>query len=413
MIPLDSIHAAEKKIRTLFDPTPLEYSKRLSKLYNAEIYLKREDLTPVRSYKIRGAYNCMSGLSEDEKKRGIVAASAGNHAQWVAYSAAKLGIYGKIFMPRLTPEQKVYKTKQFGGEYIEVILIGDTFDDAFRESKKYEESSGSVFVHPFDDECVIAGQGSIWLEIYEWLGDMSPDIILCPIWGGGLVSGLISAFHGLGADTRIIWVEPEWAPSMLRSLEAHENIALDKIETFVDGASVKRVGERNFAIAKAYDLEVLTVHENAVCTTMLEFLHEEGIVTEPAGALAATALHKVKHEIVWKKVVVVLSGSNFDFERLHEVKERSLKHEGRKRYLLITFPQRPGALKEFINLLWPDDDIARFEYLKKWSKGKAPALIGIETSDPANFTHLFAELERHDMSYEDITNNQIFYDLLI
>lgn len=412
-IPLSEIRDAEKNVRNLFDPTPLEYSKRLSKIYNAEIYIKREDLTPVRSYKIRGAYNCMSSLTEDEKKCGIVAASAGNHAQGVAYSAAKLGIHGKIYMPRLTPEQKVYKTKQFGGEFIEVVLIGDTFDDAFREAKKYEESSGSVFIHPFDDDRIIAWQGSVGLEIYEWLGKIAPDIILCPIGGWGLISGVISTFHGLWSDTRIIGVEPEWAPSMIRSLEAHENITLDKIETFIDGASVKRVGDRNFRIAKEYDLEVFTVHENAVCTTMLEFLREEGIVTEPAGALAASALNKVKHEIVWKKVVVVLSGSNFDFERLPEVKERSLKHEGRKRYLLITFPQRPGALKEFINLLGPDDDIARFEYLKKWNKEKAPALIGIETSDSSNFSHLFAELERHAIPYEDITSNQVFYDLLI
>lgn len=412
-IPFDHIKAAEKNIRTLFDPTPLDYNKRLSDLYHAEIYIKREDLTPVRSYKIRGAYTCMASLTETEKTKGIVAASAGNHAQWVAYSAAKLRIHGKIFMPRLTPEQKIYKTKKFGGEYIEVILTGDTFDDAYREAKKYEEQTGAIFVHPFDDTRIIAGQWTVGLEIFEWLGDSAPDMIFCPIGGGGLVSGMISAFASLDTETRIIWVEPEWAPSMMKSLEAHENTSLEKIETFVDGASVKRVWDLTYTIAEEYDLEVCTVHENAVCTTMLEFLREEWIVTEPAGVLAATALREFRHEIVGKKIVLILSGSNFDFERLPEVKERSLKHEGKKRYFLVTFPQRPGALKEFIHLLGPDDDITRFEYLKKWNKEKAPALIGIETLHRANFTHLFAELDRHAIPYQDITNNQIFYDMLI
>ena len=412
-IPLEHIQKAKTHIRSLFDPTPLEYSPRLSKLYDAEIFIKREDLTPVRSYKIRGAYNCMSTLSEGERARGIVCASAGNHAQWVAYSADKLGIHGKIFMPLLTPEQKVYKTKKFGGEYIEVILFGDTFDDAYAESKKYEASSWAVFIHPFDDDRIIAGQWTVGLEMYEQMGSKAPDIIICPIGGGGLIGGVISVFQNLAPQTWIVGVEPEWAPSMQKSLEMHENTTLDKIDTFVDGASVKRVGNSNFRIAKEYDLQVLTVHEDAICTTMLEFLREEGIVSEPAGALATTALSKLKHEIRGKTVVVVLSGSNFDFERLPEVKERSLKHEGRKRYLVVTFPQRPGALMEFMELMSPDDDITRFEYLKKGNKERAPALIGIETKDSANFVHLFASLDSHGIQYVDITNNQTFYDLLV
>jgi threonine dehydratase len=411
MIPLTEIQSAQNRIRELFSATPLEYNKRLSDHYKAEIYLKREDLTPVRSYKIRGAYNCMSQLTSTEKSHGIVAASAGNHAQWVAYSAAKLQIHGKIFMPRLTPEQKVYKTKQFWGEFIEVILIGDTFDDAFREAKKYEQSSGAVFIHPFDDDRIIAGQGTVGLEIRDVFWDTQPDIILCPVGGGGLISGMISVFSS--GNSRIFGIEPTGAPSMIRSLEAKENITLDTIETFVDGASVKRVGDRAFRIASDYDLDMISVHENAVCTTMLEYLREEWIVTEPAGALATAALQKIRHDIVGKRVVVILSGSNFDFERINEVKERSLKHEGKKRYLLIKFPQRPGALKEFIWLLWPDDDIVRFEYLKKSNKERAPALIGIETNDPSNFTHLFAQMETLGISFQDITNNPIFYDLLV
>ncbi|MDD2870693.1 MAG: threonine ammonia-lyase IlvA [Candidatus Gracilibacteria bacterium] len=411
-IKLKNIIKAKHDFGHFINTTPLVYSERLSKKYEANIYLKREDLQPVRSYKIRGAFNLINSLNEKEKNAGVVCASAGNHAQGVAITCNHLKIKGTIFMPVTTPEQKVYKTKQFGGKYIEVILIGDTFDEAFKASKEFEEKNNSTFVHPFDDERIITGQATIGLEIYDEM-EIDPDYIICPIGGGGVVSGIISITKDLDKKTKVIGVEPEGALSMKKSLEKGKNTQLEKINIFIDGASVARVGDKTFQIAKDYDLKVISCPENRVCSTILEYLKEDGIVVEPAGALSTDALKDLKKEIKGKNVVLIISGGNFDFERLQEVKERSMKYEGLKRYFIVSFPQRPGALKDFLGCLGPNDDIARFEYLKKSNKNTAPVFIGIETDSKENWSKITSDMEKLGFKYHDVTNDELYFDLLV
>jgi len=390
--------------------TPLTYSPRLSKKYDAKIYLKKENEQEVRSYKVRWAFNLINSLSEKEKKAWIVCASAWNHAQWVAITCHHLKIKGTIYMPITTPEQKVYKTKQFWWKYIDVVLYWDTFDEAYNESKKFEKKSKTTFVHPFDDKRIITWQATIWLEIYD---SIDPDFIICPIWGWWLVSGIISITTELGKKTKIIGVEPAWAAAMKLSLEKWKNTSLNEIDTFVDGASVKKVWDITFKIAKEYKLPVMTCPENRVCSTMLEYLKEDGMVVEPAWALSTDALKDMKKEIKWKEVVIIISGSNFDFERIQEVKERKMKFEQLKRYFVVTFPQRPGALKDFLSCLWKHDDIARFEYLKKSNKNRAPAFIGIETDAPKNWERITKNMDALWFKYHDVTNDELYFDLLI
>lgn len=411
-ISLEKILKAKHSFWSFIKTTPLEYSARLSKKYNASIYLKREDLQPIRSYKIRGAFNLINSLSEQERKAWVVCASAWNHAQWVAITCEYLKIKWTIFMPITTPEQKVYKTKQFWGDYIDIVLIWDTFDEAFLESKKFEKEKWATFVHPFDDLRIIEWQATIWLEIYEQI-NKKIDYIICPIWWWWVVSWLISASKELKKDTKIIWVEPAWAPSMKESLRTWENVALEKIDIFVDWASVKKVWENTFSIAKSYNLEVIACPENRICSTILEYLKEDGIIVEPAWALSTDALKDLKDKIVWKTVVVIISWWNFDFERLPEVKERSMKFEWIKRYFIISFPQRPWALKDFLNCLWEWDDIARFEYLKKSNKNRAPVLIWIETSNRENWEKITEKMLNLGFKYQDITNDELYFDLLI
>ena len=390
--------------------TPLTYSPRLSKKYDAKIYLKKENEQEVRSYKVRWAFNLINSLSEKEKKAWIVCASAWNHAQWVAITCHHLKIKGTIYMPITTPEQKVYKTKQFWWKYIDVVLYWDTFDEAYNESKKFEKKSKTTFFHPFDDKRIITWQATIWLEIYD---SIDPDFIICPIWGWWLVSGIISITTELGKKTKIIGVEPAWAAAMKLSLEKWKNTSLNEIDTFVDGASVKKVWDITFKIAKEYKLPVMTCPENRVCSTMLEYLKEDGMVVEPAWALSTDALKDMKKEIKWKEVVIIISGSNFDFERIQEVKERKMKFEQLKRYFVVTFPQRPGALKDFLSCLWKHDDIARFEYLKKSNKNRAPAFIGIETDAPKNWERITKNMDALWFKYHDVTNDELYFDLLI
>jgi len=411
MITLENITAAKYRFGKVVKDTPLLYSERLSKKYEADIYLKREDLQKVRSYKIRGAYNLISSLTGEEKSKWVVCASAGNHAQGFALTCSELKIHGVVYMPITTPEQKVYKTRQFGGKYIEVELIWDTFDQALAAARKYEQEHGASFVHPFDDERIITGQATMGLEIYEKLAD--PDMIICPIGWGGVISWIISARNVLGKNTEIIGVEPEWAASMKTSLERGENTTLETIDTFVDGAAVARVGENNFNICRDDKVQVITCPENRICSTILEFLREDGIVLEPAGAMESDALKSLWSQLKWKKVVVIVSGGNLDFERLPEIKERSLRYEGKKRYYLVKFPQRPGALKAFLEFLGPDDDIARFEYMKKSNRNTAPVLIGIEALGNDNFAAIEKNMKAGRFSFENITNNDMYFNLLV
>ena len=411
MVTLENITTAKYRFGKVVKNSPLMLSERLSKKYNADIYLKREDLQKVRSYKIRWAYNLISSLSESEKSKWVVCASAGNHAQGFALTCSELKISGKVYMPITTPEQKVYKTRQFGGDYVEIELIWDTFDSALIAAKKYEKQTWATFVHPFDDERIITGQATIWLEIYDELENI--DMIVAPIWGGWVISWLITARNTLNKKTEIIGVEPSGAASMKISLERWENTTLENIDTFVDGAAVARVWEETFKICRENDIEVIDCPENRVCSTILEFLREDGIVLEPAGAIESDALKSLWSRLKWKKVVVIVSWWNLDFERLPEIKERSLRYEWKKRYYLVKFPQRPGALKDFLEFLGPDDDIARFEYMKKSNRNTAPVLIGIEALGNDNFENIEFSMRAWWFSYENITNNDMYFNLLV
>jgi len=409
-ITLKSIREAKENFGDFINTSPLEYSDRLSQEYQAEIYLKREDLQSVRSYKIRWAFNKINSLSKKEKKAGVVCASAGNHAQWVAITCAELKIKGTIYMPVTTPEQKVYKTKKFGGEFVDVVLVWDTFDDALKASFDFQEKTWATFVHPFDDYKTIEWQSTVSLEIFE---KIIPDYIICPIGWGWFISGQIVAKNYLNPETKIIGAEPVWASWMKKSLENWKNTTLKNIDIFIDWAAVWREWEIPFEICKSENIEIIECPENRVCTTILDYLKEDWIVVEPAGALTTDALKDLKETIKWKKVVVVISGSNFDFERLPEVKERSLKFEWLKKYYLINFPQRPWALKDFLACLWEEDDIERFEYLKKSAKNTAPVFIWLKTNNPENWEKIEEKMTNLWFKYNDVTNNEMYFNLLV
>lgn len=378
IIKLEDILAAYERIRPVIVETPLVLNLRLSDRYKAHIYLKREDLQVVRSYKIRGAYNLISSLSAAEQASGVVAASAGNHAQGVALSCSLLGVYGRIFMPRNTPRQKIERVKVFGGKYVELEIDGDTFDEASMLAKEYAHMHQVVFVPPFDDVRTIAGQATVAHEIWNQLG-RSPDVVIAPIGGGGLISGIASYAQGMKAETIIIGAQPKGAPSMHEALLQNKVVTTASIDTFVDGAAVKTPGTITFEIVREFVKSVLLVPEGKICTEMIRLYQSDGIIAEPAGALAVAALDEVSVDIVGKKVVVVLSGGNNDIARYAEVIERSLIFEGLKHYFIINFPQRPGALRRFLDsVLGENADITRFEYLKRSNQDFGPALVGLE-----------------------------------
>ncbi|HJW17587.1 MAG TPA: threonine ammonia-lyase, partial [Flavisolibacter sp.] len=355
---------ASERLRPVVVKTPLAFSRSLSKKYGANIYLKREDLQIVRSYKLRGAYNMLSTLPKEKLEKGVVCASAGNHAQGFAYSCKKLGVMGVVFMPIITPLQKVQQTRFFGENYIDIKLIGDTFDDCAIAAKAFTEANELTFIPPFDDYKIIEGQGTVGVEILEELPDI--DYLFVPVGGGGLCSGVGSYFKTFSPDTKLIGVEPEGAPSMKQALINGSPVTLEDIDRFVDGAAVKRVGTITFSICKDVLHRMHTVAEGKVCSTILKLYNEDAIVVEPAGALSIAALDDFSGQIKGKNVVCIISGSNNDIDRMQEIKERSLQYEGLKHYFLIRFAQRPGALKEFVNfVLGPNDDITRFEYMQK------------------------------------------------
>lgn len=394
-------------MRDVFPPTPLQKNIHLSERFEAEIYLKREDLSPVRSYKIRGAYNAMRKQPDQAL---FVCASAGNHAQGVAYMCRHMGKRGVIFMPVTTPQQKIQKTRMFGGDNVEVHLVGDYFDDTLAAAQDWCAREGGHFLSPFDDDDVIEGQASIAVEIENQLGRV-PDHVILPVGGGGMSAGVTNWF---GDRVHSLYVEPAGGACLRAALTAGKPVALDYVDTFVDGAAVGRLGARPFEALKHVPLpDVLAISEDRVCATMIEMLNVEGIVLEPAGALAVEALGDVRSWIRGKTVVCLTSGGNFDFERLPEVKERALRYSGIKKYFLLRLPQRPGALKDFLAILGPEDDIARFEYLKKSARNFGSVLIGIETKKPENFADLFDRLEAAGMAYTDITNDETLAQFLI
>ena len=401
---------ATKRMRELFPETPLQLNDHLSHIYGAEIWLKREDLSPVRSYKLRGAYNAMG---KQKNKHVFVCASAGNHAQGVAFECRHMQKKGIVFMPVTTPQQKINKTKMFGGEWVEVRLVGDYFDDTLRASQQYCEEVGGHFLSPFDDKDVIEGQATVTYEILNQLG-RAPDILIVPVGGGGLSASARRLLAELAPETDIYFVEPSGGMSLAAAVAANEPTTIENVNTFVDGAAVARIGKHTFVELKGIPADhVLAISEDRVCTTILEMLNIEGIVLEPAGALALDALKDLKAEISGKTVVCVSSGGNFDFERLPEVKERAQRYSGVKKYFILRLPQRPGALKEFLGLLGPDDDISRFEYLKKSARNFGTVLLGLETTTPENFASLSERLENAGMSIRDITDDEAMVDLII
>lgn len=394
-------------MRAVFPRTPLLRNAHLSERFGADIWLKREDLSPVRSYKLRGAFNAMRKTPDAGL---IVCASAGNHAQGVAFMCRHFGKKGVIFMPVTTPQQKIQKTAMFGGDNVEIRLIGDYFDDCLRAAQAFCDENGGRFLSPFDDEDVIEGQASVAVEIAEQLGTL-PDHLVIPVGGGGLGAGVLSYF---GTGPQYTFVEPTGGACLRAALVAGHPVTLDKVNTFADGAAVARIGARTFARLSGVGLaNTLTIDEDRVCTTMLEMLNVEGIVLEPAGALSVDALKDMGHGIRGRQVVCITSGGNFDFERLPEVKERAQRYSGVKKYFILRLPQRPGALKDFLSYLGPDDDIARFEYLKKSARNFGSVLIGIETRAPENFLKLFAQLDANGFAYQDITDDEVLSQFLI
>lgn len=412
-VSVQNIQEAAHVLKDVAMRTPLMFNHQLSEQTGAKIWLKREDLQNVRSYKIRGAYHKIESLSAEELQHGIVCASAGNHAQGVAFACAKKQIKGTIFMPVPTPEQKVKQVKMFGKKFVDVRLVGDTFDDSFEQAMTFCDEKKAAFIPPFDDPKIIEGQGTVGKEILED-SEEPIDYIILPVGGGGLSSGIGSYFSVLSPSTKIIGVEPAGAPAMKESLEKGELITLEKIDKFVDGASVKRVGEHTFNICKEVLEKVITVPEGKVCSTILELYNEQAIVAEPAGALSVAALDFLKDEIKGKNVVCVVSGSNNDITRTAEIKERSMLYEGLKHYFIVDFPQRAGALREFLDkVLGPDDDIAHFEYSKKTSREQGPALIGIEIKQREDFEPLVNRMESANINYEYVNDQPHLFRFLI
>jgi threonine dehydratase len=411
------VEKAAAAMREIFPATPLQLNDHLSARFGASVFLKREDLSPVRSYKIRGAFNFFrKALGAGAAGKTFVCASAGNHAQGFAFVCRHFGVPGVVFMPVTTPQQKIDKTRMFGGEFITIRLIGDIFDHCYQAARDHVEAIAGIMVPPFDHADIIEGQATVAAEIAEQLPDGAvPDLVVLPVGGGGLAAGVTGYLGDSLSTDRFVFCEPVGAPSLRRSLEAGSVITLDQVDNFVDGAAVARIGDLNFAALRAYSPEqVMLLAENAICLTITEMLNVEGVVLEPAGALAITALEALDRErIEGKTVVAVVSGGNFDFERLPDVKERAMRHAGLKKYFILRMAQRPGALRDFLNLLGDEDDIARFEYLKKSARNFGSVLIGIETKHAENFPILTQRFDAAGLRYQDITENEILANLVI
>ncbi|MBD2756975.1 threonine ammonia-lyase [Spirosoma validum] len=409
---LDNIYLAAERLQGIAVHTPLQENINLSDRYGANIYLKREDLQVVRSYKIRGAYNKMANLSAEALAKGVVCASAGNHAQGVAYACRKMAVHGTIFMPSTTPNQKIKQVKLFGKEFVDVVLTGDTFDDAFYAAIEFVQTHDSIFVHPFDDLQVMEGQGTVGLEIFKD-SNVKIDYLLMAIGGGGLAAGVSTVFKQLSPRTKLIGVEPLGSPSMKVSIDEGHVVALDKIDKFVDGAAVKRPGDTTFEVCRQNLDRVLLIPEGKVCTTILKLYDEDAIVAEPAGALTIAALDLLKDEIRGKNVVCLVSGGNNDITRTEEIKERSLLYEGLKHYFIIRFPQRAGAFRDFLNVLGPNDDISRFEYVKKTNRETGPAVVGIELKHREDFEPLIQRMNAQSIVYEYLNDQPDLFQFLV
>lgn len=403
---------ATERLKGIVTKTPLQYNHNLSKQYQCNVYLKREDLQVVRSYKLRGAFNMMQSLAPEELQKGVVCASAGNHAQGVAYSCRRLNVKGVIFMPRITPKQKIDQTKMFGEANIEIILTGDTFDDCAAAAKVYTEEKGMVLIPPFDHERIIEGQGTVGIEIWNDLKKI--DHIIIPNGGGGLCAGVSTYIKSVSPGTKVTGAEPEGAPSMTMAFKHGGPVEVKSIDRFVDGAAVKKVGMLTYELCKAHLDEICLVPEGKICTTILQLYNKDAIVAEPAGALSIAALDFMQEAIKGKNVVCIVSGSNNDIDRMQEIKERSLQYEGLKHYFLVNFAQRPGALKEFVNhVLGPGDDITRFEYMQKTNKESGPALIGIELKNREDYPPLIRNLEKMQIEFTELNKDNTLFSYLV
>jgi threonine dehydratase len=410
---LEGVYLAAERLRNVAVKTPLARNKNLSERYGANIYLKREDLQVVRSYKIRGAYNKMAAMGKEALAQGVVCASAGNHAQGVAYACHQMGVKGHIFMPSTTPAQKVKQVKMFGKDGVEIVLSGDTFDDSYHAATLFSEQQGTVFVHPFDDPLVMEGQGTVGLEIFKEM-DVKVDYLLFAIGGGGLASGVSTVFKALSPATKLIGVEPMGSPTLKTAVDKGEVTTLEHIDKFVDGAAVRRAGELTFQIVKENLTDIVLVPEGKVCSTILQLYNEEAIVAEPAGALSVSALDLLADEIKGKNVVCIIGGGNNDITRTEEIRERSMIFEGLKHYFIVRFPQRSGALNEFLSqVLGPTVDIVFFEYSKKTAREKGPALIGVEISKKEDFEPMLQRMKEHKVQYTYINDQPDLFEFLI
>lgn len=411
---LDNIYLAAERLQGVAVHTPLMHNLNLSERYGANIYLKREDLQVVRSYKIRGAFNKMAALPKEQLEKGVVCASAGNHAQGLAYACRKLQVKGTIFMPTTTPAQKIKQVGMFGKEFVKIELVGDTYDDAYYAAKKYCEEQNATFVHPFDDLQVMEGQGTVGLEIFKD-SNFKIDYLVFAIGGGGLASGVSTVFKQLSPKTKLVAVEPLGSPTMKTALEQDQVVTLEEIDKFVDGAAVKRAGDLTFQVCKQnLNHEILLIPEGKVCSTILQLYNEEAIVAEPAGALSVSALDFIKDEIKGKNIVCIIGGGNNDITRTEEIKERSLLYEGLKHYFIIRFPQRAGAFKTFLNdVLSPTDNIVFFEYSKKTARERGPALVGIELKQQSDFQPLIERMKENNVQFEYINDKPELFEFLI
>ena len=394
---------AQERITKIMRYTLLQKNLDISNKYNSNIYLKREDLTPVKSYKIRGAYNKISSIDKSSK---LTTASAGNHAQGVAFSGNLLSMYNNIFMPKITPKQKIDKVLKFGGKYTKIHLEGNNFDETSKISKEFMESNKSMYIHPFDDEKVIEGQATVGYEIYNQLEKI--DYIILPIGGGGLASGVSSYIKQINPKIKIVGVEPFGAASMYESIKQNKIITLDSLDTFVDGAAVKRVGQLNFNICKETLDNIIVIDEGHVCSKILEMYNQQSYIIEPAGVLSLCALDILKPEIKNKNVVCIISGGNSDVFRMTEILERSLIYEGLKHYFKIQFPQKAGVLKEFIlNVMGKDDDIIYFKYEKIVNKEIGPVIIGIETKNKNDIKEIISKMDKNNILYEKLETKNL------
>lgn len=410
---IEDILIAYQRLKDVVAHTPLQKNERLSAKYDCHVYVKREDLQHVRSFKLRGAFYKIKMIEKEARENGVVCASAGNHAQGVAYACAHLGINGKIFMPQTTPRQKIDQVRMFGRDQVEIVLIGDTFDDSAISAAACAEQEGRIFIHPFDDLDVIAGQGTVAVEIMNDIEE-PVDLVFASIGGGGLISGLGTYIKNVSPHTQMIGVEPSGAGSMKAAFEKKGITALDTIDKFVDGAAVKCVGQHNYDLSRKYVDDIVLVPEGKVCTTILDLYNEHAIVAEPAGALPIAALDFYKEEIKGKSVVCVISGGNNDIGRMQEIKEKSMMYEGLLYYFIVNFPQRAGALREFLDdVLGPDDDITTFEYTKKNNKESGPGLVGIELKHREDYAGLVERMKQKGFEYTEINKDSTLFHLLI